>query len=271
MRNQVSQSSGNTFIWEHVCREGSVRKTKNKSKCCILQRYQPNHPNYLLAYVLRGVWPRLLLSCVEVWQQIKWKTLLDNCYRTCRRFGGENQNWRCAGGSKWWYLKCQPPVSPSASYCLFSHSRLLLWTAAAIYCQLCCQDLITPPGSWQWDWASEDVSGREIFLDSKGKTVSKERKRWDKASQARLKTQVQLCPLKIQRKKCPGSEEGGLKLFKREGTHVWIHLAVMQWAKPIPKALNVIRVTDMADSLCSASIRWWHDRHTSKAKEGQKV
>lgn len=155
--------------------------------------------------------------CVEVWQQIKWKTLLDNCYRTCRRFGGENQNWRCAGGSKWWYLKCQPPVSPSASYCLFSHSQLLLWTAAAIYCQLCCQDLITPPGSWQWDWASEDVSGHEIFLDSKGKTVSKERKRWDKASQARLKTQVQLCPLKIQRKKCPGSEEGGLKLFKREG------------------------------------------------------
>lgn len=49
--------------------------------------------------------------------------------------------------------------------------------------------------------------------------VSKERKGWEKASQPRLKTQVQLFPLKIYCRKHASSDEGGLdgKLLLSKG------------------------------------------------------
>lgn len=41
--------------------------------------------------------------------------------------------------------------------------------------------------------------------------------------------------------------------------------------KPIPKALMVISLSDMADSLRLASITWWNVLHSRKAAEEQKA
>lgn len=134
---EPNKSSGNTLVCKYVWGEWSVRKTNNnkKAECYILQRNVLS-AQFSPCLCFTGCATKVSIDhpCVEMEQQIKWETLLNNCYRTCRRIGGNTEPEMCQG-KKEMPASCEP---------LWFLSLLLSLMAPTVDC--CCHLLPpTPP------------------------------------------------------------------------------------------------------------------------------